>query len=148
MKVEVKNEPHRPDACAVRICFGNDAVIAVRDIYLALGDSISIDDYTGVSGGGTASQLAASSGLISSTSPATATRPTGRTSTGQPCRRFTPSRPPREMRPGTFRCARSPPARGACPGRTRGRGGRCGRSPFALPPDREGRRPRRCSGCR
>jgi hypothetical protein len=27
-------------------------------VYLALGDSISIDDYTGVSGGGAASQLA------------------------------------------------------------------------------------------
>jgi lysophospholipase L1-like esterase len=33
----------------------NDAAVAV---YLALGDSISIDDYTGVEGGGAASQLA------------------------------------------------------------------------------------------
>jgi GDSL-like Lipase/Acylhydrolase family len=32
-------------------------------IYLALGDSISIDDYTGVSGGGAASQLARELGL-------------------------------------------------------------------------------------
>jgi lysophospholipase L1-like esterase len=33
------------------------------DIYLALGDSISIDDYTGVQGGGAASQLARKLGL-------------------------------------------------------------------------------------
>jgi acyl-CoA thioesterase-1 len=32
-------------------------------VYLALGDSISIDDYTGVSGGGAASQLARELGL-------------------------------------------------------------------------------------
>src|SRR5213080_2169073 len=32
-------------------------------IYLALGDSISIDDYTGVRGGGAASQLARKLGL-------------------------------------------------------------------------------------
>jgi lysophospholipase L1-like esterase len=32
-------------------------------VYLALGDSISIDDYTGVSGGGAASQLARMAGL-------------------------------------------------------------------------------------
>ena len=32
-------------------------------IYLALGDSISIDDYTGVPGGGAASQLARKLGL-------------------------------------------------------------------------------------
>ena len=37
--------------------FRDDAAIAMR-IYLALGDSISIDDYTGVNGGGAASQLA------------------------------------------------------------------------------------------
>jgi lysophospholipase L1-like esterase len=33
------------------------------DIYLALGDSISIDDYTGVRGGGASSQLARKLGL-------------------------------------------------------------------------------------
>ena len=33
------------------------------DIYLALGDSISIDDYTGVSGGGAPSQLARKLGI-------------------------------------------------------------------------------------
>src|SRR5205085_11447631 len=32
-------------------------------VYLALGDSISIDDYTGVRGGGAASQLARMCGL-------------------------------------------------------------------------------------
>jgi hypothetical protein len=37
--------------------FRDDAAVAVR-IYLALGDSISIDDYTGVRGGGAPSQLA------------------------------------------------------------------------------------------
>jgi hypothetical protein len=36
-------------------------------IYLALGDSISIDDYTSVRGGGAASQLAGSSASRSST---------------------------------------------------------------------------------
>jgi hypothetical protein len=32
--------------------------VMAMSIYLALGDSISIDDYTGVRGGGAASQLA------------------------------------------------------------------------------------------
>jgi len=35
----------------------------MRGIYLALGDSISIDDYTGVRGGGAASQLARKLGV-------------------------------------------------------------------------------------
>jgi lysophospholipase L1-like esterase len=42
--------------------FRNDAAIASRT-YLALGDSISIDDYTGVHGGGAASQLARKLGV-------------------------------------------------------------------------------------
>jgi lysophospholipase L1-like esterase len=37
--------------------FRDDVGVAMR-VYLALGDSISIDDYTGVLGGGAASQLA------------------------------------------------------------------------------------------
>jgi hypothetical protein len=37
-------------------------VVAIG-VYLALGDSISIDDYTGVRGGGAASQLARKLGL-------------------------------------------------------------------------------------
>jgi GDSL-like Lipase/Acylhydrolase family len=37
--------------------FRDDRVVSMR-AYLALGDSISIDDYTGVHGGGAASQLA------------------------------------------------------------------------------------------
>jgi lysophospholipase L1-like esterase len=37
--------------------FGHDPGVAM-DVYIALGDSISIDDYTGVRGGGAASQLA------------------------------------------------------------------------------------------
>ena len=42
--------------------FRDDAAMAMG-IYLALGDSISIDDYTGVPGGGAASQVARKLGL-------------------------------------------------------------------------------------
>jgi GDSL-like Lipase/Acylhydrolase family len=42
--------------------FRDVAAVAMR-IYLALGDSISIDDYTGVPGGGAPSQLAGKLGL-------------------------------------------------------------------------------------
>jgi hypothetical protein len=42
--------------------FGDDAGVAMR-VYLALGDSISIDDYTGVRGGGAVSQLARKLGV-------------------------------------------------------------------------------------
>src|SRR5206468_6204722 len=42
--------------------FHDDAAVAMGT-YLALGDSISIDDYTGVPGGGAASQLARKLGL-------------------------------------------------------------------------------------
>jgi lysophospholipase L1-like esterase len=42
--------------------FRDDEVMAIG-IYVALGDSISIDDYTGVRGGGAASQLARRLGL-------------------------------------------------------------------------------------
>src|SRR5205823_7128419 len=42
--------------------FRDDEVMA-KGIYVALGDSISIDDYTGVRGGGAASQLARKLGL-------------------------------------------------------------------------------------
>jgi hypothetical protein len=38
-------------------------MLIAMGIYLALGDSISIDDYTGVRGGGAASQLARKLGL-------------------------------------------------------------------------------------
>jgi GDSL-like Lipase/Acylhydrolase family len=48
----------RPGAAASSL----DIVTAVG-VYLALGDSISIDDYTGVRGGGAASQLARKLGL-------------------------------------------------------------------------------------
>jgi lysophospholipase L1-like esterase len=48
--------PNRPDGVPCRV-FRNDAGVAMR-VYLALGDSISIDDYTGVRDGGAASQLA------------------------------------------------------------------------------------------
>jgi hypothetical protein len=51
--------------------------VIAMGIYLALGDSISIDDYTGVHGGGAPSQLAPSSASSSSTSRATATRHMG-----------------------------------------------------------------------
>jgi lysophospholipase L1-like esterase len=42
--------------------FRDDAAVAMR-IYLALGDSISIDDYTGVPAGGAPSQLARKLGV-------------------------------------------------------------------------------------
>jgi lysophospholipase L1-like esterase len=55
-----------PDRTGLTACAGqtfrDDAAVAMR-IYLALGDSISIDDYTGVRGGGAASQLARKLGL-------------------------------------------------------------------------------------
>jgi lysophospholipase L1-like esterase len=44
------------------VCFGDDAGVAMR-VYLALGGSISIDDYTGVRGGGAVSQLARKLGV-------------------------------------------------------------------------------------
>jgi lysophospholipase L1-like esterase len=47
---------------AYRRVIRDDAGVAMR-VYLALGDSISIDDYTGVRGGGAASQLARKLGV-------------------------------------------------------------------------------------
>src|SRR6478672_1456416 len=46
-----------PPDRVTRCLFRDDVGVSMR-VYLALGDSISIDDYTGVHGGGAVSQLA------------------------------------------------------------------------------------------